>query len=280
MKIENKIFTEERSLYGLKDSTVYNCIFEGGEDGESPLKETNNIEVIDSKINLRYPLWHNHNSVIKNTKFPDNSRASYWYSTNGKFENIELNSVKFLRECSNISIYNSVIESIEFVWRSKEIYIESTNIDSVYPFFEVDDLKMDKVTMKGKYSLQYDNNVLITNSYLNTKDAFWHSRNVVVIDSVVEGEYLAWYAEDITFINCKIIGTQPFCYSKNIKLINCTFDGCDLAFENTTFEVDCPLGEFISIKNPISGTIKCKKIGEVIVNEYKIPGEYKIIENK
>ena len=56
--IENKTFDEERALYNLKDTEVRNCTFAGPQDGESVLKETRNIRVIDSKFSLRYPLWH------------------------------------------------------------------------------------------------------------------------------------------------------------------------------------------------------------------------------
>ena len=56
--IENKTFDEERALYNLKDTEVRNCTFAGPSDGESVLKETRNIKVIDCKFSLRYPLWH------------------------------------------------------------------------------------------------------------------------------------------------------------------------------------------------------------------------------
>ena len=56
--IENKTFDEERALYNLKDTEVRNCTFAGPQDGESVLKETRNIRVVNSKFSLRYPLWH------------------------------------------------------------------------------------------------------------------------------------------------------------------------------------------------------------------------------
>ncbi len=56
--IENKTFDEERALYNLKNTQVNNCIFAGEQDGESVLKETRNIKVLNSKFSLRYPLWH------------------------------------------------------------------------------------------------------------------------------------------------------------------------------------------------------------------------------
>ena len=54
---------------------------------------------------------------------------------------------------------------------------------------------------------------------------------------------------------------------------------CDFAFENSIIDADITT-EIISIKNPISGTIKAKKIGSIIMDEFKKEGEVKIIQDK
>lgn len=41
--ITNKIFDEERALYGLKDISVKDCVFDGLSDGESAFKEGYNV---------------------------------------------------------------------------------------------------------------------------------------------------------------------------------------------------------------------------------------------
>ena len=45
MYIENQTFDEERALYGIKNATVRNCLFDGPKDGESAFKECENITV-------------------------------------------------------------------------------------------------------------------------------------------------------------------------------------------------------------------------------------------
>ena len=47
MKIENQTFDKESALYGIHDTEVVNCIFDGPADGESPFKETKNISDIN-----------------------------------------------------------------------------------------------------------------------------------------------------------------------------------------------------------------------------------------
>lgn len=261
--VENKTFDEERALYNLKDTEVKNCIFAGEQDGESVLKETRNINVINCKFSLRYPLWHAKKYELIHSTFDEKTRAPIWYSDDGIIDNCNLEGVKLLRECNNTEIKNTKIISPEFGWKCNNINVKDSKIVSEYIFLDSKNIKLENVDFQGKYSFQYVENLEITNCKLDTKDAFWHSKNVTVRDSIVKGEYLAWFSENLTLINCKIIGTQPLCYCKNLKLINCTMEETDLSFEYSEVEADIK-GNILSIKNPKSGTITADSVGEII----------------
>ena len=43
-RIENKTLDQERALYGLRDTLVVNCKFDGPADGESAFKECTDVE--------------------------------------------------------------------------------------------------------------------------------------------------------------------------------------------------------------------------------------------
>ena len=261
--IENKTFDEERALYNLKDGLVKNCTFAGPKDGESVLKESRNIKVIDSKFSLRYPLWHVQKYELISSELDENTRAPIWYSNDGIIDKCNIEGVKLLRECNNIKISNSDIDSREFGWKCNDIQLNNSNIVSEYIFLDSKNVKLDNVKFTGKYSFQYMENVEISNCILDTKDAFWHSKNVTVRDSIIKGEYLAWFSDGLTLINCKIIGTQPLCYCKNLKLVNCTMESTDLSFEYS--DVDAQINGYVeSIKNPKSGKIIADSVGEII----------------
>ena len=264
--IYQKHYDEERSLYGLKDAHVKECVFAGPADGESVLKEARNIIVDNCSFSLRYPMWHVHKFSLVESKMDDKSRAPLWYCSDGKIENCQIFSVKAVRECLNIDIKFSEIESPEFGWKSDGISLENTKITAEYIFLDSKNIKLKNVEMRGKYSFQYVENLLIENCNLDTKDAFWHSKNVTVKNSVVKGEYLAWFSDGLTLINCKIIGTQPLCYCKNLKLINCTMEKCDLSFEYSDVDAEVR-GHVDSIKNPRSGTIRVESVGEIIMED-------------
>lgn len=280
MKIENKVFPNERDLYGVDDVELINCRFEGVIDGESALKEASNIKVKKCFFDLRYPFWHNFNLVIYDSELTKNCRAALWYTKNFVINNSKLNGIKALRECSNAIVKDSIIDSPEFGWKCNNIELVNDNITSEYLFFNSNDIRLYYTNFKGKYSFQYVDKLYINNSNLDTKDAFWHSKNVLVENSTIKGEYLAWYSENLTFINCTIIGTQPFCYCTNLKLINCKMIDCDLAFEYSDVNAIID-SDIVSIKNPLSGTIKCNSVGEIILTkDSKHNSSCKILEKQ
>ena len=262
-EIKGKQFDEERALYHLQNGRVKDCVFAGPADGESVLKEAENIVVEDCRFSLRYPMWHVKGFTLKNSSMDNLTRAALWYADNGKIADSRLYGIKAVRECSGIRIEHCEIDSPEFGWKSSDVVMEDTSVCSEYIFFDSRNVHLSNVEMKGKYSFQYMENLTIENCRLDTKDAFWHSKNVTVRDSEVKGEYLAWFSEGLTLINCKIIGTQPLCYCKDLRLINCTMEGTDLAFEYSEVEADIR-GNVLSVKNPKAGTITADSIGEII----------------
>lgn len=281
MIIENKVFDEERALYGLKDAEIKNCKIDGPADGESALKECDRISVDGCYFNLRYPFWHTDNTVIKNSEMTSLCRAALWYNKNIQIIDSKLNGIKALRESKEISLKGCEADSPEFLWRCSDIKIDNCKITSEYPFFESRNIDIKQLNMKGKYSFQYVEDVEINDSYLDTKDAFWHSKNVTVCDSVVKGEYLGWYSENLRLIRCKIIGTQPLCYCKGLYIEDCTMEDTDLSFERS--EVNATVnGEIDSVKNPVSGSITADGIKEIILeSEYIDPSKTVItIRNK
>lgn len=277
--IENRIFDEERALYGSSDITVRNCKFQGPADGESALKESRNIEVESCYWDLRYPFWHDTNLKISHTELTEKCRAALWYSTQIIIEDSKLHGIKALRECADVAIHGCDIISPEFGWFVNSVVMEDTAVAGEYFMMRSNRLRFNGVKLNGKYSFQYITDSVFENCVFNTKDAFWHAKNVVVRNCEVHGEYLAWYAENITFENCKIRGTQPLCYCKNLKLINCEMLEADLCFEKSEVEANLTT-PVISIKNPAAGCIRVPGVEEIIQDDPTAKGKIEIIKNK
>lgn len=272
MIITDKIYDEERALYGIQDVLIKDCSFDGPADGESALKECKDVTVKHCFFNLRYPFWHNDGLKIEASELTASCRAALWYSRNVEIADSKLHGIKALRECSDIKLQNCSILSPEFGWSVQNIEMEDCDAESEYFMLRSNHLTFHNVNMKGKYSFQYITDSAFEHCLFDTKDAFWHAENITIRDSIVKGEYLAWYSEHLTFENCKIIGTQPFCYCKDLKLIHCEMIDTDLCFERS--EVEATLtAPVISIKNPLSGHIYVPKVGEIIMDIKEAKGE-------
>lgn len=261
--INGKTYDEERALYALSDAEVVDCSFMGPADGESALKESRDIAVKNCRFELRYPLWHSHKFTLSDSSMSETCRAPLWYSTDGIINGTEINGVKCLRECQDITLKNCRAVSPEFGWRCDRLNVTDCEIESEYPFFESRNMTVHNLTLKGKYSFQYVENAEIFDSHFQTKDSFWHAKNITVENSVINGEYFGWYSENLNLRNCKISGTQPFCYCKKLTLVDCTLEGCDLAFEYSDVQADI-IGGIDSVKNPLSGKITADSIGAII----------------
>ena len=192
-RIQQQTLDQERALYGIKDIEVVDCAFDGPADGESALKEGAGIKVERCYFNLRYPFWHDHGLVIRDSRMTELCRAALWYSDHIEITHTALHGIKALRECSEVTLRDCDIISPEFGWSVHGITMEHCTAQSEYFMMRSTDLHFTDVTFKGKYSFQYIENATFDNCRFDTKDAFWHARNVVVRNSVVKGEYLAWY---------------------------------------------------------------------------------------
>lgn len=275
--IENETFDVERALYGENNLKISNCRFDGPADGESALKESENIMADNCFFNLRYPFWHDKKLNISNSEMTELCRAALWYSEDITIKNTIMHGIKALRECSAIKMSDCDIISPEFGWFSKNIVMENSFVQSEYCMMRSSEINFNNVNFKGKYSFQYIENAVFSECIFDTKDAFWHGKNVTVRDSIIKGEYLAWYSDGLTLINCKISGTQPFCYCRNLKLINCEMTDTDLCFEKSEVNAEITT-EVVSVKNPLSGTISLPAVGEIIMDDENAKGIIKIKE--
>lgn len=274
--VEKMTLDAERALYGVQEVLVRDCRFDGPADGESALKECQNVTVEDCFCNLRYPFWHDDGLTIRGCTLTELCRAALWYSRDVVIQDSRLQGIKALRECARVELEDCEIHSPEFGWCVRWLEMNRCTMEGEYVLMRSDHLHLTDVTLHGKYSFQYIHDALLENCVLDTKDAFWHARNVTVRNSVVRGEYLAWYSENVTFENCCIIGTQPLCYCRNLKLINCQMEQTDLAFEKSDVEatVTTPI---VSVKNPRSGRISAPAVGELIRDDPASAGEVVVI---
>lgn len=261
-------FTGERAMFMTCEATFHKCYFH---DGESPLKESKDIQIIESTFQWKYPIWYCQNVKVRNSKVLFTARSGIWYTKNIEITDSVIEAPKTFRRSEFISLINVKLpHADETLWKCKNVQLNKVEVKGDYFGFNSEDLLIENLNLDGNYGFDGAKNIKIHNSILRTKDAFWNVENVVVTDSTIIGEYLGWNSKNVTFINCKIISHQGLCYMDNVKMINCDLIDSDLCFEYCS-RLDIKINNVVeSIKNPISGRIECKGIKKLILEKDKV----------
>ncbi len=265
--LKRGFYTGERALFHLADTRIEEAIFD---DGESPLKHSSNIELIDTSFKWKYPLWYAENISMKNCRLFDMARAGIWYTNNLVMDTATIEAPKSFRRCNNIKLNKvSFFNAAETLWSCRGVSLNDVKVKGDYFAMNSSDMTIDKMELVGNYGFDGCSNVTVSNSVLLTKDAFWNCSNITVKDSYICGEYLGWNSENLTFENCTIESLQGMCYIKGITMKNCKLINTTLSFEYS--DVDAQIeGKIDSVKNPTSGIIKADHIDELIMEETRV----------
>ena len=263
--ISNQHLTGERALFKSRDLAVNNSIFD---DGESPLKESRNIEVTDSVFGWKYPLWYSSNVRVSGTAFLEMARAGIWYTNDVQITDSTYQAPKGLRKCHNVRLERvQMAHADETLWWNDGVELVDVTATGDYFCQGSRNVYAKNLQLTGNYGFDGCENVVIEDSRLLTKDCFWNCKNVTVRNSMIVGEYLAWNSKNVRLENCIIQSEQGLCYVEGLTLRNCKLIETDLAFEYCS-DVDAEVvSPIVSVKNPYNGRIVAPSIGEVIFDD-------------
>ncbi len=274
-EIRQQFLTGERALFQAKELKIVDTVFA---DGESPLKESRDIELLGSMFKWKYPLWYSKDIQVKDCVWFEMARAGVWYTENMTVENSPIEAPKNFRRCRNLTLRNvSFANAAETLWHCDDVTLENVTARGDYFAMNTNNVRAENLTLYGNYSFDGSKNVEIRNSKLLSKDAFWNSESITVYDSFISGEYLGWNGKNLTLVNCTVESLQGMCYIDNLVMKNCKLINTTLAFEYSSVEADIR-GKIDSVMNPSSGTITADEIGELILEKDKVdPSKTRII---
>lgn len=275
MKTEYRgYYTGERALFMSKDLKICEGVFD---DGESPLKESENIQVENCLFKWKYPLWYCSNVTVVNSTFFDTARAGVWYTRNITFTDGVIESPKTFRRSKGITLERvNIPNAAETLWTCEDVTLKDVTVNGAYFAMNCTNVTADNLTLVGGYCFDGTQNVTIRNAKILSKDSFWNSKNVTVYDSFISGEYLGWNAENLTFVNCTIESLQGLCYIQNLKMVNCKLINTTLAFEYSGVDAEIT-GKVDSVLNPTSGRIVADSIDKLIIEIDKVDPDKTVI---
>lgn len=273
--LERGVFTGERALFASRDVTIRDSIFK---EGESPLKESHDLEVEGCIFKWKYPLWYCSNVKVRNTTWAEDARAGVWYTDNITVTDSAIEAPKNFRRCNGLTLERvSFANAAETLWKCQDVTISDMTAKGDYLAMDCRNLKIADLTLYGNYPFDGAEDVEIKDSRLLSKDAFWNSTNVTVRSSFISGEYLGWNAKNLTLVDCTIESLQGLCYIDNLVMRNCKLIDTTLAFEYSSVDAEIESG-IESVINPKSGRIKAESIGTLILEKDRIdPTKTKII---
>lgn len=273
-EIRQEYLTGERPLFKGEHLKIYDTIFT---DGESPLKESHDIELYGSMFKWKYPLWYSKNIIAEDCTWFEMGRAGVWYTDDITVKNAIIEAPKNFRRCHNVNLQNvDFPNAAETLWHCDGITMEQVTARGDYFAMNSRNLQLQDFQLVGNYSFDGVKNMEIRHARLLSKDAFWNSENVTVYDSFLSGEYLGWNAKNLTLINCTIESLQGLCYIENLVMKNCRLLNTTLAFEYSTVDVEIE-GKIGSVMNPAGGSIRADYIGELIMEKDRVNPEKTVI---
>lgn len=263
-EIKREFLVGERALFHSKNLRIYDTIFD---NGESPLKESRNIELYGSMFKWKYPLWYCKDIKLDDCTLFEMARAGIWYTDNISVENTMIEAPKNFRRCRNIVLRGvNFYNAQETLWNCDGVTMESVSARGDYFAMNTDNMKISNFELLGNYSFDGSRNIEMRNSRLISKDAFWNTENVTVYDSFISGEYLGWNAKNLTLVNCTVESLQGLCYIDNLVMKNCRLINTTLAFEYSSVDAEIS-GRIDSVLNPSEGKISADYIGRLILEK-------------
>ena len=258
-------YSGERALFMLKDAYLEGVTFH---NGESPLKESRDLEIFKCSFKWKYPLWYSNNIIVRSSYLAEMARSGIWYTNHIQMDNCIFDCPKTFRRSTDITLNMCQMNNAaETFWMCQNIKLNNVTAKGDYFMMNCDTVTINHLELDGNYFLDGAKNVVVRDSILNSKDSFWNTENVIAINCKIIGEYLGWNSKNLTFINCEISSHQGLCYIKGLKMVNCKLLDTDLCFEYCEgIDADI-IDDIVSIKNPTSGIIRAKGAKEIIIND-------------
>ena len=149
-EIHQQKYIGERPLFKGTSLKIYDSIFS---DGESPLKESRDIELYGSMFKWKYPLWYAANITVKDCTWFEMARAGVWYTKNVSVEDSAIEAPKNFRRCENITLKNvSFPNAAETLWHCKKVTMEHITAKGDYFAMNSEDMTVSGLTLYGNYS--------------------------------------------------------------------------------------------------------------------------------
>ena len=197
MEIKNKVFAEERALFGSANLDIESCTFD---KGESPIKKCSSLNIKGSHFKWKYPIWYCRDTAAEGCVFYEGARAGMWYNENLEINNSRVLAPKCFRRCKNLSLENSDIPNAEeTLWSCNGVKLNNVGIKGDYFAMNCKNIEADRLELNGKYAFDgvenahgYYDTMIRNNSFslYDYLEMLFKAQNVIKADSADEADLI------------------------------------------------------------------------------------------
>ena len=189
-KLEYGYYEGERALYNSHNLHLVEATFA---NGESPLKESSDLQLSGGIFKWKYPLWYCKRVRANGTTLLDTARSGIWYTHDIEMTDCFIEAPKTFRRSSGITLRRCHLPNAqETLWNCKDIELYDVTAKGDYFALNSENIKCENFVLDGNYAFDGAKNIEVRNAKMLSKDSFWNTENVTVYDSLIIGEYLGW----------------------------------------------------------------------------------------
>ena len=132
-------------------------------DGESGIKQCQNMEASNCRFYGKYPWWHVDGALIEDCYFALDSRSAIWYTNDLVMRRCRIDAPKFFREMKRVELEDvELTDADETFWKVDGLKLKNVKLHGgTYPFMFSQNIYVDGLESDSKYVFQYCKNVEI-----------------------------------------------------------------------------------------------------------------------
>ena len=189
----------ESVLKETRNIVVNNCKF----SLRYPIWHAQKYELIDSELDekTRAPIWYSNDGIIKNTVI--NGVKALRECNNTNIEDCKIESTEFGWKSNNTEMKNTEIGSEYIFLDSKNVKLDNVKFKGKYSFQYVENLEITNSILDTKDAFWHAKNVTVRDSIVKGEYLAWFSDGLTLINCKIIGTQPLCYCKNLKLINCE-----------------------------------------------------------------------------
>lgn len=156
-----------------------------------------------------------------------NLRYPFWHNKNLVISNVTMNDTcrAALWYDKKVNIQDSKLLGIKALRECSKVNLKNCLIDSPEFGWRVKDIELTNCEINATYLFFEAKNLNLSSFKMSGKYSFQYVKNVVIDNATLDTKDAFWHCNNVTVINSYVKGEYLGWYSNNLKFVNCKIEG-------------------------------------------------------